>query len=186
MSVLRRFLRRHDGAVAIEAALALAIVTLLTATTVELGHYLYTQQRLQNIAETVVNTVTREEQLFADDFARFFEPVPLVATPLRFTDAGVVIVSGMSDDLEDGARVRWQRIGGGNLTARSRIGRPPNDTPRLPVDFQLRSGAGRSLISAEVFFSYEPVFRMMMAPHVIYASAYMRPRVGLLDRLNRR
>jgi len=43
---------------------------------------------------------------------------------------------------------------------------------------------GRSLIIAEAFYQYTPVFTMLMEPHVMYAAAYMRPRVGLLNQLN--
>lgn len=172
------------GVAAIEAAFALMLLAAMTAVGIDLGRYLFAQMKLQNTAETLVGLVTREDELQAADMARFFDPVVHVSQPLDFVTNGVAVLTGVATDINDRDTVRWQRYGGGGLEAKSRIGTPPADTPRLPTDFQLRMGTGRSLIIAEAFYRYTPVFSLMMEPHVMYAAAYMRPRVGLLDQLN--
>lgn len=182
--LIQRFPRDQRGVAAIEAAFALMLLAAMTAVGIDLGRYLFAQMKLQNTAETLVGLVTREDELRAADMARFFDPIVHVSQPLNFATDGVAVLTGVATDINDRDTVRWQRYGGGGLQATSRIGTPPTDTPRLPTDFRLRMGAGRSLIVAEAFYQYTPVFNLMMESHVMYAAAYMRPRVGLLDQLN--
>ncbi|MCR9174512.1 MAG: pilus assembly protein [Alphaproteobacteria bacterium] len=184
MTGLRHLLADRRGVAALEAALGIMMLTLLTAAAVDLGRYLHTNLKVQNVAETVANLVTREEELTRAEFNQFFAPVGHVAAPLDFPTFGVVIVSGVSIDVNDLDRVRWQQSGGGARSERSRIG-TPGSAPKWPVNgFQLQVGSGRSVITAEAFYHYEPLFNFMMEPRTIYAAAIMRPRVGSLDRLD--
>jgi hypothetical protein len=184
MTGLRHLLADRRGVAALEAALGIMMLTMLTAAAVDLGRYLHTNLKVQNVAETVANLVTREQELTRADFNQFFAPVGHVAAPLDFPTFGLVIVSGVSIDVNDIDRVRWQQTGGGAWSERSRIG-APGSAPKWPMEgFRLQVGSGRSVVVAEAFYRYEPLFSLLMEPRTIYAAAIMRPRVGSLDRLN--
>jgi hypothetical protein len=179
-----RLLDDRRGVAALEAALGIMILAMLTAAAVDLGRYLHTNLKVQNVAETVASLVTREEELTRADFNQFFAPIGLVADPLDFQNFGLVIVSGVSTDVNNIDRVRWQQVGGGAWSERSRIG-TPGGTPRWPsAGFELMVGSGRSVVTAEAFYHYEPLFNFMMEPRTIYAASIMRPRVGALDSLD--
>lgn len=180
----RRLFGDRRGAAALEAAFAITLLATLAAAAVDLGRYLHTSLKVQNIAETVASLVTQEEELTVAEFPQFFAPVPHIATPLDFAARGRVIVSGISTDVNDLDRVRWQQFGGGAMRSVSRIG-GVGATPTWPGgEFALQMGAGRSVVTAEAFYRYEPVFSFLMEPRVIYAAAVMRPRVGTLERLD--
>jgi len=178
------FRRDRRGAAAIEAALSITVLAMLTAAAVDLGRYLYTEMKVQNIAETTASIVTQEEELTNAEFPSFFLPAGEVARPLPFDANGVVIVSSVATDVNDNDRVRWQRRGAGARTDNSRIGTPGNAPVWPTADFRLQVGAGRSVIVAEAFYWYEPIFSFMMEPKVMYAATIMRPRVGALDTIN--
>lgn len=180
----RRFAADRRGVAALEAAFALTMLTMLTAAAVDLGRYLHTSLKVQNVAETVAGLVTQEEELTLAEFPQFFAPVGHVAQPLDFPILGQVIVSGVSTDVNDLDRVRWQQSGGGGLSNRSRIGQVGSAPVWPDAGFRLQVGSGRSVVTAEAFYRYEPLFSFMMQPQTIYAAAIMRPRVGQLDRLN--
>ena len=59
MTGLRHLLADRRGVAALEAALGIMMLTMLTAAAVDLGRYLHTNLKVQNVAETVANLVTR-------------------------------------------------------------------------------------------------------------------------------
>ncbi len=93
---------------------------------------------------------------------------------------GTVILSSVS--LKGGvARLKWQRRGGGKLTAASRIG-VAGGVATLPAGMVLRTGD--TLIIAEVWFEFAPVLYPQVAPAArLYHSAFFRPRLGSLNAL---
>ena len=76
--------------------------------------------------------------------------------------------------------VNWQRSGAGALAATSLIGEAGKQAT-LPSDLTI--AAGETIISAEVYYSFTPLFGIGLAPRTIRKVAYYKPRLGTLDTL---
>ena len=72
--------------------------------------------------------------------------------------------------------VNWQRTGAGTLTAdeRGRRGGQDRDAARRTS----RIASGETIIAAEVYYAFEPLFGIGMAPRTIRKVAYYKPRLG--------
>ena len=67
---------------------------------------------------------------------------------------------------------------GATLVEASLIGLPGNNAT-IPADLPTR--AGDTIISAEVYFNFVPLFNnILLTPKTLYRSAYVRPRLGSL------
>ena len=77
--------------------------------------------------------------------------------------------------------MNWQRTGSGTLAADQPARRPTAATPSLPEDLDDREG--ETIIAAEVFYSFKPLFGIGLAPRTIHRVAYYKPRLGSLDSL---
>src|SRR5690606_38473787 len=94
---------------------------------------------------------------------------------------GSVIITSMSV-IAGAPRINWQAKGGGSLAATSRIGTGANAVVTLPAGLTV-TGAD-TLVAAEVFFDFEPLFGLGMVPALqLYHRAFFRPRVGSLKTL---
>ena len=71
-----------------------------------------------------------------------------------------------------------QRLGGALGHQRNR--QAQGGTADLPDDLDIREG--ETIIAAEVFFNFEPIFGIGLAPRVLHRSFY-KPRLGSLETL---
>ena len=92
----------------------------------------------------------------------------------------MAIVSSVGVDASDDLVVNWQRTGPGALAATSEIG-SEGDEATLPADLDIV--AGETIIAAEVFYAFTPLFGVGLAPRVIHRVAYYKPRLGSLETL---
>lgn len=76
--------------------------------------------------------------------------------------------------------INWQRTGAGVLSVTSGLGKV-GAVAALPKELTLASG--ETLVVAEVFYSFQPVFGFFVSPAVLHKVAYYRPRLGTLDAL---
>ena len=103
-----------------------------------------------------------------------------VIRPFEFTTAGHAIVTSIGIDVDNDPVVNWQCGGAGALDVDSAIG-SAGDEAALPSDLSIT--AGETIIAAEVFFDYEPLFGVVLSPRVIRRVAYFKPRLGDLNSL---
>jgi Flp pilus assembly protein TadG len=176
-----RLLSCRAGAVAVEFALALPVLILLTLASVELGRFVYLHQKMDRVATTISDLVARAETINESQLTDIFTAAGEVSDPFDLADSGVVIVSSVTNLDGDGATIAWQRSGAGSYSASSELG-AEGETPNLPADFEVREG--ETAIICEVYFDFTPFLsEMIVAPQVIYHNAHQRPRLGTLEEI---
>jgi len=180
--LLRLFWRARRGVAAVEFALILPVLMLLSLGCVELAQYVVLNQKLQRSATTVADLMTRDAAWTAAEIDDMFAAVAHVATPFDMRNSGVVIMTGLTGRPDGNVDISWQRTGAGTLSAGSELGSagqviaPPGG---------LTIPAAQTVVAAEVKFDYDPIFlEMLDRAEPIYYRIYFRPRRGGLSTLN--
>ena len=170
---LARLRRSSGGGVLIETAVSLPILISLLMGGVEFARFVMLNQKLDRVAGTTGDMVARSDTVSQAIMNDYFLSAGLIAAPFDMQTRGAVIVSTIVAD-ENGAQILWQETGGGGLAATSHIGLA-GEAPDLPEFFDVEEG--ESLVVAEVFYDYEPVFMADVLPTTqVYHRAFYRPR----------
>jgi Flp pilus assembly protein TadG len=168
-----------SGNVAVEFALTLPVLMMLMLGSAEMARFVILHQKVDRVAVTTSDLVSRAETINEGDLDDIFEAADFVAQPFDLANLGVVIVSAITNDDGSGARVAWQRSGGGTSTHTSQIG-IEGGLATLTTDFEVREG--ETAIIAEVFYDFEPFLsELIVEPQTLYRRAHHRPRLGTLD-----
>lgn len=173
--------RDTRGVSAVEFALVLPVLLLLSLGFAEVGRYALVALKVQHAATTLADLATREEQLSAGTLDGLFAACRHILAPFDMATDGVAIVTGVGAEGGGGPEVLWQRSGGGALTAASDVGGVGGaaDLPDvLTVD------DGETLVAAEVVFSYRPWLLGVVPAATLRRTAYYRPRAGTLRQLD--
>jgi len=183
----RRLFFDECGALIAEFAVALPVLIVLLLAGFEISRYALLHQKLDRLATTMADLVAQAETMTAEDIDLLFLASEHVAWPFDIKTQGVVIVSSIRaaptspNDPPGPPVVVWQRSGGGTLTATSRIG-VTSGQATLPAG--LTVDKNDTIIAAEVFFEFEPVFVPAIIPvSRLYHRAFYRPRLGALSTL---
>ncbi len=175
-------LRCTAGNVAVEFALALPVLLFLMLGSAEMGRFVLLHQKLDRVATTVSDLISRAETISESQVDDIFTAIDQVAEPFDFADLGVVIVSSITNPDGTGPVIAWQRSGGGDYSGTSALG-VTGDTPVMPVDFLVREG--ETAIVSEVYYDFTPFLSsIIVEPQVIYRTARNRPRLGTLDSID--
>jgi Flp pilus assembly protein TadG len=179
--LLRHTGRDRRGAALMEFAVACPVFVTLLLGGVDLSRLLILNQKLDRIASGLGDLVAQADELTTTQMTQIFDATSHVAAPFDFTNEGAVVITSMS--VSGGTpRINWQRTGGGSLSAASRIGSGTGSTVTLPSGMSV-SGT-ETLIAAEVFFDFEPMFGLGLVPGArLYHRSFFRPRVGSLKTL---
>jgi hypothetical protein len=176
-----RLLGCRAGNVAVEFALAVPVLIMLMLASAELARFVIMHQKMDRVATTVSDLVSRAETINEDEIQDIFTAVGEVAYPFDLGTLGVVIVTSVVNPDGDGPVVAWQRSGGGSYSATSQIG-VEGDPATLVGDFDVREG--ETAIISEVYFDFTPFLsEMIVAPQLIYRTAHHRPRLGTLEEI---
>lgn len=177
----RTFRKSKTGTAAIEMALLLPLLVLLSVSSFELIRYVLIQQKISKTVTSMSDLVARSPSLSENDMSVMFSAVEHLMEPYAFTTNGRVIISSVSNNGTN-VRVRWQRFGGGTMTATSRVGTAGN-TATLPTGFTLATN--EDTIVAEIFYNFQPVVAPnTVAAQTIYKVKYNKPRFGALTAVN--
>ena len=171
--------RCQAGNVAVEFALAVPVLLFLMLGSAEMGRFVLLNQKMDRVATTVSDLVSRAETISESQIADILTAADQVAEPFDLSDLGVVIVSSVTNADGTGPVIAWQRSGAGVYVGASQLG-AQGDTPVLPDDFVVREG--ETAIISEVYFDFAPFLSsMIVEPQVIYRTARHRPRLGTLE-----
>ena len=175
---LARFQACARGNVAMEFALILPFLLLLLLASFELARFVILYQKVDRVALTTADLVARAETITESQIADIFVSALEVADPFDLAAMGVVFVSSITNPDGNGAKVAWQRSGGGSYSASSKLG-VEGATASLPAGFQVRQG--ETVIISEVYFDFDPMLSDMIVPsQVLYRQGFHRPRLGTL------
>jgi TadE-like protein len=176
-----RLLRCRSGNIAVEFALALPVLIMLTLASAELARFVILHQKMDRVATTISDLVSRAETISESEIADIFTAASEVALPFDLADLGVVIVSSVTNPDGEGPIVAWQRSGGGSYSGTSQIGAEGGDAT-LSGEFEVREG--ETAIISEVYFDFAPFLsELIVAPQIIYRTAHHRPRLGTLEEI---
>ncbi len=167
------------GNIAVEFALSVPILLLMMLGSVEVARFVILHQKLDRVATTMSDLVSRAETISESQIADIFTAAAEVAQPFDLDGLGVVIVSAVTNADGEGAVIAWQRSGGGTYSAVSELG-VEGDEPNLPDGFEVREG--ETAIIAEVFYDFSPFLsELIVEPQEIHRTAHHRPRLGTLE-----
>jgi Flp pilus assembly protein TadG len=169
-------LRRDDrGISASEFALILPILVMFSAGTIEFSRLILLTQKLQSGSYLLADLTARDKELPTEQLANIFLAIDSVIQPFDFAANGHAIVTSVSGDPDDQPVLNWQCGGSGTLAATSQIV-ASDDTVTLPDDLPIAEG--ETIIAAEVFYDFEPLFGIGLPPRVIRRVAFFKPRLG--------
>lgn len=168
------------GTALMEFALAAPVLILLAVGGSDFVIYLLLQQKLQNAAFNVADLAARDKTLSVSQLNSIFMSVQHVSKPFDFANNGRAIVTGISATSSNNPRVYWQRSGAGSYSAASRVG-SVGQAAAIPESLSI--SANETIIAAEIFYAYEPLFGLVLQPRLIHRTAYFKPRLGSLHSL---
>jgi len=175
-----RLLRDRRGIAATEFALILPILLLFSAGTIEYSRLILLTQKLQSGAFILADLTARDRTLSEEQLENIFLAINNIIQPFPFPENGVALVSSVGVNAADNPVVNWQRKGTGTLVAASTVGEQ-GLAAVLPEDLEIASG--ETIIAAEVFYAFTPLFGLGLAPRTIHRISYYKPRLGSLDSL---
>ena len=105
-----------------------AVLMLLMLASAELARFVILHQKMDRVATTVSDLVSRAETINETEMADIFEAIGEVASPFSLTDLGVVIVSSVTNPDGNGPIIAWQAAAAAR-TARRAISAPRAMTP---------------------------------------------------------
>ena len=174
-------LRDCRGVSATEFALILPILVLFSAGTIEYSRLIMLTQKLQSGAFILADLAARDRTLSEDQLENIFLAIDNGIQPFEFAADGKAFVTSVGVDASNKTVVNWQRAGSGDLAATSGVGSTEGALATLPDDLDI--AAGETIIAAEVFYAFAPLFGIGLAPRTIHKVSYYKPRLGTLDTL---
>lgn len=179
-----KFRNDNKGSVMVEAAIIMPFLVMTLLGAFESTRYVMLQMKLERASVTLADLVARSSTLTAAQMTDIFAATGNMVEPFDMQTDGRVIISSVTKAANNPARVTWQRAGGGNFNATSRIG-AQNANATLPNGFTLRDG--ESVIITEVFYDFDPFFlgrEEGPQASTLYTRAFYRPRVADNTMLN--
>jgi Flp pilus assembly protein TadG len=178
---LRDMTGDRRGAAMLEFAVACPVFVVLLVGGVDLSRLVILNQKLDRVASGMGELVAQADEMTQTQMTQLFQATSHVAAPFDFARDGSVIITSMSV-IAGAPRINWQSQGGGSLTSTSRLGTGANAVVTLPAGLTVTGT--ETLIAAEVFFDFEPMFGLGLVPGAqLYHRSFFRPRVGSLKTL---
>jgi hypothetical protein len=177
----RAFAADRRAVVLAEMAMAMPVVIVIALGGFEVARFALLTQKLDRLSVTVADLVSQSTAMSTTRLNQIFAAAGPIMTPFGIGGDGVVIVSSVSASNGSGARIAWQRSGGGSLAQTSALG-AVSQPAVLPTGFVVRDG--ENAIIAETYYNYVPMFvPTLVPPRRLYHRAMFRPRFGSLASL---
>ncbi len=173
-TLLRRFRRDGRGVAAIEFALILPILVLLTLGCFEVPRYVLLWQRLERAASGVSDLVAQaDEPLLANQATDIFSAAKIMMQPYAIFNNGNIVVTSINNPTGGtGVKNTWRISCPSGVTGS--LG-AINATPTLPAG--LAPTLDNEVLVTEVAFTFKPVFgTIIYQGNTLRAIAYTRPR----------
>ena len=183
---MRRLLSRIGGCdrgiSAMEFALILPVLVMFSAGTIEYSRLILLTQKLQSGAFILADLSARDKELETEKLGHIFLAIDEVVKPFEFAGNGHAIVSSLGADEDDALMLNWQCGGAGTLDVDSRLVDADGALAALPGEITVSHG--ETVIVAEEFFHFDPLFNVGLSPRTIHRFAFYKPRLGDLTELD--
>lgn len=179
-SLLNRFRQSQRGIAATEFALAAPMLIMLCLGSYEFARNTIFQLKLEKVAFTVADIVSQQESITNAQISDTLNAASQIMQPFTFDNLGIIYVSSAYRATGSAnTNVIWQRSGGGTAVDSSQVG-SAGITATLPNGLTLNQG--NNVIVVEVYYHYEPVFRLGFLPATMtmYKTTVFKPRLGAL------
>jgi Flp pilus assembly protein TadG len=176
---LRGFAKDQRGVAAVEFALVLPIVLLLLLGCYEIPRLVLIHQKIARTASGVADLVSQaDDPLTSSQLTDVYSAAGAMMEPYDIVTDGAVIITSINNPTGSGATITWQRRRGSEGEP-SKVGTATGQTPTLPAG--LMPDAGESVLVAEVYFNYLPIFSSLIYDgSLLYRASYTRPRIDNL------
>jgi Flp pilus assembly protein TadG len=180
--LLGRFCRDRRGVAALEFALILPILVLLTLGCFEVPRYVLLWQRLERASSGVSDLVAQADEPMTDQqMVDIFSAGKIMMQPYDIIKNGSIVVTSINNPTGGNLQVTWRRAcGTGNNVGNMGNSVGPNATPTvggIGLPTELSPTKDNEVLVTEVYFTYTPIFKSFIYQgSTLYAAAYTRPR----------
>lgn len=180
MRLLRSLFDDRSGNSLLEFGLGLPVLMILLMGGIDIGRYSLASLKMYNAASSMADLASRDDTVSVAKINDLFSAVDHIVSPFDVATDGRVIITGVSADAPDTPEVFWQVETTGGLSATSEIG-APGETATLPASLSIDTS--ETVIVAEVFYHFTPIFGLVMGDITMREMSYFRPRLGSLRTL---
>lgn len=164
------------GVIAVEAALAMPVLTLMLLGMADLGWLALADYKVARIAATLADLTARGEMISTSEIDDVLAAALIIAEPFEVGDETSLVLSLVENMDGQGARIDWQH---GRGVRSSRIGTAGG---AASLDGDIAVARGESLVIAEAVVTVRPLVGLVIrGPRDLYARSYQRPRFGQVD-----
>lgn len=167
-SVLARFLRNDDGLAAVEFAVILPVMLLLSMGAIELTDALAARRKVTLASSALSDLIAQQREVDGAYADNAFTAVSMIMEPFSSEGLGSV-VSSIVVDKDGNAKVAWS-------LARGKASLRQGDPYVLPSELRI---ANSSVVIAQVGYSHSPMIGYALTGAIRMAEVtYARPRVA--------
>jgi Flp pilus assembly protein TadG len=179
-NIFHRFFSAEQGLAAVEFALALPLLIILTFGSVEVTIYVLITQKLERVSTTLADLVAQSSTITTAQLNQIIPSSGQVMLPYNFTTDGYTIISSVTKTGTNNPIVNWQYKSSGTVQT-SHIG-TAGGTATMPTDFTMVDKD--NVIITEVFYNYKPVlYGLIFNATQMYRYTIYKPRLGNLSTL---
>jgi Flp pilus assembly protein TadG len=178
--LLKRFRRDVRGVAAIEFALILPVLVLLTLGCFEVPSYVLLWQRLERTASGISDLVAQADEPMTDQqMVDIFSAGKIMMQPYNIITNGSMVVTSINNPTGGNLGLTWRRACGALNNVGNMGGTVPGNVTvggtGLPAP--LSPAKDNEVLVTEVYFRYTPVFKTFIyTGSTLYAVAFTRPR----------
>lgn len=179
--IFRNLFHAEQGLAAVEFALALPLIIILTFGTLEVTLYVLITQKLERVSLTVSDLVTQSETITTAQLDQIIPSAAQVMLPYNFATDGYAIISSISKTGTNTPVINWQYKSSGTAQV-SHFG-VAGGNATMPANFTMADKD--TVIVTEVFYNYKPVlFGIIYNSSLMYRYSIFKPRIGNLTTLD--
>ncbi len=174
-------LRNQLGLAAVEFALALPLMIILTFGSIEVTLYILISQKAERVAINLSDLVAQSTTITTAQLDEIIKAASQVMLPYNFGTDGYAIISSVTKTGTNAPVVNWQYKSSGTAQT-SLIGTAGNNAT-LPSGFSMVDKD--NVIITEVFYNYKPILSgTIYKSSQIYRYSIYKPRLGNLTTLS--
>lgn len=178
---LTRLRKSQSGLAAVEFALSLPLLILLTFGSIEVTLYILISQKLERVSTTLSDLVAQSTTITTAQLDQIITAAGQVMLPYNFGTDGYAIISSVTKTGTNAPVVNWQYRSGG--TAQTSLIGTVGAAATLPAGFTMADKD--NVIITEVFYNYRPILSgTIYSGSQLYRYSIYKPRLGNLTTLS--